>query len=210
MQKEKLKQDSEYREILKKYYTENHAFIEKAIFTVTASAITFLLGFFQNINKAMFFPYSVCIALFVITLILQLISAVLSREGCDAGLDSNQYELATVYFNYSRFLNNTFLITFCLAILCVSIVIPINFCMADKQMQNYLYEQSISTPVYKYKERKEYMTKKTNVNNGLNPPKAINVFAQDGYNPPKSILNEGFNPPKTTTPKPVVKPKTTK
>ena len=50
---------SEYKELLLKYYTENHSFIEKAVFTVTAGAITFLLGYSENITEKYFVGYAI-------------------------------------------------------------------------------------------------------------------------------------------------------
>lgn len=188
----------EYNELLKKYYLENHSFIEKAVFTVTASAITFLLGYFSNISSNFVSWYALSIFLFILTLIIQLVSAYVSREGCDAGLDESQDEKSCKYFGTSRVLNNIFMITFCIAILWTSIVIIMNSCKSEN-INNYKFEQNIKTDSYEYSERRVLMSKKE-YNNGVNPPKPLQEKYQGGFNPPKT----------TPPPKPVQPPKENK
>jgi len=176
----------DYNEILIKYYTENHSFIEKAIFTVTAGAITFLLGYSDKINKEFTLFYSVCVLFFVITLFTQLGSAYVSREGCDLGLDETNDKIAEEKFNLSRMLNNIFLYMFCISVFSTSIMIILNSNVnPQNNMHNYFIEHTISTDDYNYYERRVLMNKKE-YNNGLNPPKSITTSMQDGFNPPKT------------------------
>lgn len=188
-------EEKEYRDILIKYYTDNHSFIEKAVFTVTASAITFLLGFSDKISASHMFWYSVCIGLFVFTLILQLISAYLSREGCDAGIGNPESKKSLNYFKYSNILNNTFMVFFCCSIIATSVVVIGNTQKISATKSNYIYEQTIITDDY-YSERRTFV-KDFKVQNGLNPPKAIKgSYGQDGLNPPKTMPPKPTQPPK--------------
>lgn len=199
-----------YEKLLIEYYTENHSFIEKGIFTVTASAITFLLTNVEHINEGVYLLYACCLILFIVTLFCQLYSAYVSREGCDKALDSSLAAEANRIFAQSRLLNNAFIILFCLSILLTSVTIPINAYM-NKSTDSYKYENVISTPDYKYSERKSYTMKKFTVKNGFIPSKASKNFAQDGYIPPKSMnIDEGLVPPNSVQPKPAPKPKENK
>lgn len=179
---------SEYKELLLKYYTENHSFIEKAVFTVTAGAITFLLGYSENITEKYFVGYAISIFLFVSTLIIQLISAYTSKEGCDKGLENTPNNDAETLFTISRFLNNTFMILFVVAIIITSIVIMSNSkFINDRTVNNNYYNETYTeTDDYIYQERQAFMKKMT-ASNGLNPPKAIKIIAQEGAVPPKSV-----------------------
>lgn len=178
---------SEYKELLLKYYTENHSFIEKAVFTVSAGAITFLLGYSENITDKYFVSYAVSLFLFLLTLIIQLISAYTSKEACDKGLEEIPNSNAERLFTISRILNNCFMLLFCAAIIFTSSVIMAN----SKSINNikvdgsYYYETNLETDDYIYQERSNFVRK--TVNNGLNPPKAIKMIAQDGTIPPKSV-----------------------
>ena len=96
-------EEKEYRDILIKYYTENHSFIEKAVFTVTASAITFLLGYSDKISTPYAGWYSFGVGLFILTFIIQLYSAYISREGCDAGIGNPQSENPKTVSSYPKF-----------------------------------------------------------------------------------------------------------
>lgn len=185
----------DYNDILIKYYTENHSFIEKAVFTVTASAITFLLGYSDKIHYNYILLYALCIFCFIITLFIQLFSAHVSREGCDLGLDEVNDKEAQNKFNFSRSLNSIFLVLFCLSIFLSFITIMLNSNIKLKSdSENYLIETTIEQENYNYYERRMLMNKKT-CNNGLNPPKSIRTS-------PTIRFQDGFNPPKTTQPKP--------
>lgn len=188
-------EEKEYRDILIKYYIENHSFIEKAVFTVTASAITFLLGYSDKISTPYTGWYSFGIGLFILTLIIQLYSAYISREGCDAGIGNPQSEKSENCFKLSEILTNTFMILFCIAIIVTSIVITGN-ARNTANDSNYSYEQTIITDDYNYAERRTFV-KNPNASNGLNPPKATKPrFGQDGFNPPKNMPPKPVQPPK--------------
>lgn len=164
----------------------------------------------EHINKGVYWLYVCCLIFFIVTLFCQLYSAYVSREGCDKALDSSQTEEANKIFAKSRFLNNAFIILFCISILLTSATIPINAYM-NKNTNIYKYESIISTPDYEYSERKSYTMKKFIAKNGFIPPKASTSFAQDGYIPPKSMnTSEEFVPPSSSQPKPAPKPKENK
>lgn len=188
-------EEKEYRDILIKYYTENHSFIEKAVFTVTASAITFLLGYSDKISTSYVVGYSICIGLFILTLIIQLCSAYISREGCDAGIGNPESEKSLGFFKQSERLNNLFMVLFCIAIIVTSIVVTCNSRKTAND-SNYSYEQTVITDDYNYTERRTFV-KNLNASNGLNPPKAMKpTFGQDGFNPTKTMPPKPVQPPK--------------
>lgn len=189
-------EEKEYRDILIKYYTENHSFIEKAVFTVTASAITFLLGYSDKISTSYVIGYSICIGLFILTLIIQLYSAYISREGCDAGIGNPESEKSLGFFKQSEKLNNAFMLLFCIAIIATSIVVVCNTDRVSENNSNYIYEQTIITDDYDYTERRTFV-KELKASNGLNPPKAMKpTIGQDGFNPPKTMPPKPVQPPK--------------
>ena len=184
----------EYYDLIREYYTKNGSFIDKAIFTFTGGAISFLLGFMQSIEASCFIVYNTGIALFIFTLILQLISARIGQKGCDIGYDENKLQQAFNLFDIARFLNNTFLITFCIAVVLTSINIAANF-YKKHNPQNYSVEYSVTTPQYKYKERKEFMPNNEITNGSINS-KSDDTYAQDAQIIPKS-MQEALVLPKT-------------
>lgn len=111
----------EYNELLIKYYSENNSFIEKAIFTVSAGALTFLIG----LNKELHFNgcYILTLVGFITTMILQLISARISKEGCDKGLDEKCPEKGNKWFKCSEIINDVFFISFILSIIMATITV---------------------------------------------------------------------------------------
>lgn len=146
----------EYSELLIKYYTENNSFIEKGIFTVSAGAITVLLGCSDKIQSPTL--YHIAIWGFVLTLFLQLISARISKEGCDKGLDKEHPENGNIWFKWSEFINNTFLITFMISVIFAGISI-LNNHKQDIQNQvkydNSKFEQTIKAKDFEYYIKKE-------------------------------------------------------
>ena len=146
----------EYSELLIKYYTENNSFIEKGIFTVSAGAITVLLGFSDKIQVLAL--YHIAIWGFVLTLFLQLISARISKEGCDKGLDKEHPENGNIWFKWSEIINNIFLITFILSVIFAGISI-LNNHKHDIQNQvkndNSRFEQTIKASNFEYHIKKE-------------------------------------------------------
>ena len=146
---------NEYNELLIKYYTENNSFIEKGIFTVSAGAITVLLGFSDKIQDPTL--YYIALWGFVLTLFLQLISARISKEGCDKGLDENHPENGNIWFKWSEIINNTFLITFMLSVVFAGVAI-LNNCNCEVQAQigsNAKFEQTIKAKDFEYHIKKE-------------------------------------------------------
>lgn len=146
----------EYSELLIKYYTDNNSFIEKAIFTVSAGATTFLLGYSDKIHHTTL--YHIAIWGFVTTLLLQLISARISKEGCDRGLDEKHPENGSVWFKWSEIINNIFLITFILSVILAGISI-LNNHNQNIQIQiknnDVKYEQTIKAKDFEYYMKKE-------------------------------------------------------
>ncbi len=146
----------EYSELLIKYYTDNNSFIEKAVFTVSAGATTFLLGYSDKINHTTL--YHIAIWGFVTTLILQLISARISKEGCDRGLDKEHPENGNIWFKCSEIINNIFLITFILSIILAGISILSNH---NQNIQTQIkdntvkFEQTIKAKDFEYCIKKE-------------------------------------------------------
>ena len=145
-----------YSELLIKYYTENNSFIEKGIFSVSAGAITVLLGFSDKIQAPTL--YHIAIWGFVLTLFLQLISARISKEGCDKGLDDKHPENGNSWFKWSEIINNIFLITFMLSVIFAGISI-LNNHKQDMQNQvkndNSRFEQTIKAKDFEYYIKKE-------------------------------------------------------
>ena len=142
----------EYSELLIKYYTENNSFIEKGIFTVSAGAITVLLGFSDKIQSQTL--YHIAIWGFVLTLFLQLISARISKEGCDKGLDKDHPENGNIWFNWSEIINNIFLVTFMLSVILAGVSI-LNNNKQDirgqlKDNNNTTFEQTIKAKDFEY------------------------------------------------------------
>ncbi len=145
----------EYNELLVKYYTENNSFIEKGIFTVSAGAITVLLGYSDKIQFSIL--YNFAIWGFVLTLLLQLISARISKEGCDKGLDKEHPENGNVWFKWSEIINNVFLITFIFSVVFAGIAI-LNNNIQDSQKQTNnsdKFEQTIKVKDFEYFIKKE-------------------------------------------------------
>lgn len=146
----------EYSELLIKYYTENNSFIEKGIFTVSAGAISVLLGFSDKIQSPTL--YHIAIWGFVLTLFLQLISARISKEGCDKGLDKDHPEKGNIWFKWSEIINNIFLITFVLSVILAGVSI-LNNNKQDVQVQikdnNATFEQTIKAKDFEYYIKKE-------------------------------------------------------
>lgn len=69
------------------YYKENSRFLEKGIFTVTVTSITFLIGKDINFNNIIYFLlYLLSIILFAITLLFQVYSIKYSKEGCNLAI----------------------------------------------------------------------------------------------------------------------------
>lgn len=145
-----------YSELLIKYYTENNSFIEKGIFSVSAGAITVLLGFSDKIQAPALYHFAIWG--FVSTLFLQLISARISKEGCDKGLDKEHPENGNIWFKWSEFINNIFLITFMLSVILAGISILSNH-KQDMQNQtkndNSKFEQTIKAKDFEYYIKKE-------------------------------------------------------
>ena len=140
----------EYSELLIKYYTENNSFIAKGIFTVSAGAITVLLGFSDKIQSPTL--YHIAIWGFVLTLFLQLISARISKEGCDKGLDKDHPENGNIWFKWSEIINNVFLITFMLSVVFAGFSI-LNNCKQETQApinNNTKFEQTIKAKDFEY------------------------------------------------------------
>lgn len=176
----------EYNDLLLKLYSENNAFIEKAVFTVSVGAIMFLLGYIDKISESMMLAYAVGIFLFLVTLIIQLITAYISREACDGALGGN--EDANMSFDKSRRLSNGFSLLFCIAIIYISSIIAINANNLVKENNSkYSFEQKITTNEYEYIESRVFVDKRKTVNNGSNPPMTIKQIGQDGANPPKTM-----------------------
>lgn len=147
----------EYSELLIKYYTENNSFIEKGIFTVSAGAITVLLGFSDKIQSPTL--YHIAIWGFVLTLFLQLISAKISKEGCDKGLDKVHPENGNIWFQWSEIINNIFLVTFMLSVILAGVSI-LNNNKQDirgqlKDNNNTTFEQTIKAKDFEYYIKKE-------------------------------------------------------
>ena len=115
----------EYNELLKEYYTENNKNIENWIFIASTGATTLSVGFSEKVLPENFWLFCIATALFIITLILQLVSARISKKGCDYGLDENgDLDSESVKcFSISETLNTAFFWTFILAIVITSIVI---------------------------------------------------------------------------------------
>ena len=184
----------EYYDLIKEYYTKNSSFIDKAIFAFTGSAISFLLGFMQSISEELILMYIICIAVFIFTLILQLVSAKVAQVACDKGYDENKLQQAFDLFDIARFLNNLFLTTFCIAVVLTTFSITFNFYKKQKP-QNYSVEYSVTTPQYKYKERKEFMPNNRITDGSINS-KSDDTYAQDAQIIPKS-MQEALVLPKT-------------
>ncbi len=142
--------NEDYNELLIKYYTENNSFIEKGIFTVSAGAITVLLGYSDKIQISTL--YHIAIWGFVLTLFLQLISARISKEGCDKGLDKDHPEKGNIWFMWSEILNNIFLITFILSVIIAGSSILNNEHSTQLQTKNCstIFEQTIKAKNFEY------------------------------------------------------------
>ena len=151
----------EYNELLKEYYTENNKNIENWIFVASTGATTLLVGFSEKVLPENFWLFCLATALFIITLILQLISARVSKKGCDYGLDSNgELDAESVKcFSISETLNTSFFWTFIVAITITSIVILKNNYQVQSQNQikndNSRFEQTIKAKEFEYHIKKE-------------------------------------------------------
>lgn len=143
-----------YNELLTNYYTENNAFIEKGIFTVSAGAITVLLGYNDKIQDPTL--YHIALWGFVLTLFLQLISARISKEGCDKGLDEQHPEKGNIWFKWSEIINNVFLITFMISVVFAGVSILNNVSVdTPKQCDKSQFEQTIKASNFEYHIKKE-------------------------------------------------------
>lgn len=136
----------EYNDLLKDYYTENNKNIENWIFVSSTGAITLLVSFSEKVLPENFWLFCIATSLFIITLILQLISARVSKKGCDYGLDENgELDAESVKcFDISEKLNTTFFWTFIIAVSLTSIVMLKNNYHIKYQNQNSTQLQSES------------------------------------------------------------------
>lgn len=108
------------------YYKENSRFLEKGIFTVTVTSITFLIGKDINFNNIIYFLlYLLSIILFAITLLFQVYSIKYSKEGCNFAINDNGNEQAEKCFNISDNLNNWTIKLFIAGILYSTIILPV-------------------------------------------------------------------------------------
>ena len=151
----------EYNELLKEYYTENNKNIENWIFIASTGATTLLVGFSEQVLPENFWLFCIATALFIITLILQLVSARISKKGCDYGLDENgELDAESVKcFNISETLNTAFFWSFIVAIIITSIVILKNNYQVQSQNQikndSSRFEQTIKAKDFEYYIKKE-------------------------------------------------------
>ena len=103
-----------------------------------------------------FWLFCIATALFIITLILQLVSARISKKGCDYGLDENgELDAESVKcFNISETLNTAFFWSFIVAIIITSIVILKNNYQVQSQNQikndSSRFEQTIKVKEFEY------------------------------------------------------------
>lgn len=172
-------QKEKYREIYLKAYNDNLTFIEKGIFTITAGAITFLLQYSANVNEKCFGGYVFCLGAFIITLLLQLCSAYVAKKACDKALAEETEQESIIYFERTNKLNKVFMICFFVSVLATAIVIPINSCKKT-ETKNHNVETIILIPKYEHSERMGCEMKK-------------DFIAQNGFIPPKQIINEMLN-----------------
>ena len=108
------------------YYKENSRFLEKGIFTVTVTSITFLIGKDINFNNIIYFLlYLLAIILFAITLLFQVYSIKYSKEGCNLAINDSGNEQAEKCFNISDNLNNWTIKLFIAGILYSTIILPV-------------------------------------------------------------------------------------
>lgn len=148
--------NKEYRKLLIEYYTENNSFIEKGIFTVSASAITVLLGYSDKMHSSIL--YNIAIWGFVTTLFLQLIAARISKEGCDKGLDKEHPENGNIWFKCSEIINNIFLIIFIISVILAGMSILSNNkkdIQSQSKTENTKIEQIIKAKDFEYSIKKE-------------------------------------------------------
>ena len=146
----------EYNNLLLKYYNENNANIEKWIFLGSTGALSILVSFSNKINTDSFLFFIISIFCFLITITMQLISAYISKMGCDLGLDKdgNFNEKSCRYFDISENLNKGFMITFIIALFMTSIAIIYNDYIELKKYNNskdnLVIEQQIKVKEFEY------------------------------------------------------------
>lgn len=141
-----------YRELLIKYYTENNSFLEKAIFTFSAGALSVLIGFSNKIHSNL---YVIAICSFVLTLFLQLIAAWISKKGCDKALDKEHPENGDSWFDISETINNIFLALFILSVSLAGIsILTNNNENKVNQQKASQYEQTINVKEFNYSIKK--------------------------------------------------------
>lgn len=128
-------EQKEYNELLLKCYEENNANIEKWIFLGSTGALSILVSYSDKIKEDCFTIFVISIICFLTTIIIQLISAYISKRGCDLGLDQegNFNEESCKCFNISENLNKCFMVTFVIALIMTTITIVNN---------NYYYKLS--------------------------------------------------------------------
>lgn len=174
----------EYNELLLKYYTENNSFIEKGIFTVSSGAITVLLGYSDKIQESIL--YQIAVWGFVLTLFLQLISARLSKMGCDKGLDKKHPENGDKWFNLSEYLDNVFLLTFMISVALAGFSILNN---SKQSVQTQLNDNKIKfKQIIKIKENDMEYDKLINRGNSSTPVQPNPE--RKGFKPPKTLREE--------------------
>lgn len=95
-------------------YISNQAFIEKGIFTISSAAIPSLLFYSNNIDFSNIFALMFVAAIFgfLITIILQIISARKAKESCKLDLDQTKQEEATKLAEYVDNIENIIFIIF--------------------------------------------------------------------------------------------------
>lgn len=118
----------QYNELLLDCYKENCNNIEKWVFEGSIGALAITVGLSGNIQPQYFWIFGTAIILFVITVILQLVSAHISKEGCDYELDDKGkfQKKARDCFSSSEKINKIFSCTFVIAVIVLAIAIMCN------------------------------------------------------------------------------------
>lgn len=157
----------QYNELLLDCYKENCNNIEKWVFEGSIGALAITVGLSGNIQPQYFWIFCIAIILFVITVVLQLVSAHISKEGCDYELDDKgkfQKE-ARECFSYSEMINKIFSCTFVLAVIFLAVAVVFNNYETkdniDSNSVDHIYIKAneinhTSIERYKYEEKNHY------------------------------------------------------
>lgn len=117
-EKERIKADEEYRQILLNSHKENKAFNDKVIATSSAAAIPLLIGLSEKLNledNIIYILFVASLTFFILIFLFQIINNLIAIKGCDKGLEG-KYNCSNWFFDQTDRIEWFIVICFFIAI----------------------------------------------------------------------------------------------